>query len=443
MTPREPFVAKTKLPDAILNPPVEWQGHVVCLYPREDQFLKFQYPKPGDEGIHMIWSDCPCWSTCWNGGNKMQDALRHESVEFVLVQHPWMENDTIFADMILPASTIMECEDLGTDCLSGQFNLLYYEGKAVERVGESLPDYEIVVEVAKKLEKYGGVYEDLVARYTKNMDNQAWIEHGLANCGVPDITLDELKEKRFWASPIKEGWEDDPAGMIEFYEDPERYPLETPTGKLEYYSVALAEHFPDDDVRGPYPKWVEESDEHKERIHSERAKDYPYLLVTNHPRWRVHANCDDIPWLREISTCKVKGPDGYLYEPIWVNPADAAKHGIASGDVVAIYNERGTVLGGAIVTERLMPGAVYQDHGARIDSIKGGTGGLDRGGANNLICPSATTSNYAPGEVTNGFLVGLKKVDVFELAEQYPEQFNRDYDPAVGLIAAAYITKGD
>ena len=86
-----------------------------------------------------------------------------------------------------------------------------------------------------------------------------------------------------------------------------------------------------------------------------------------------------------------------------------------------------------------MPGALYQDHGARIDSIVAGTGGLDRGGANNLICPNATTSKNAAGEVTNSFLVGIEKVDVKALAEQYPEQFGRAYDDVNGLLAKAYI----
>lgn len=77
-----------------------------------------------------------------------------------------------------------------------------------------------------------------------------------------------------------------------------------------------------------------------------------------------------------------------------------------------VYNERGAVLGGVIVSERIMPGAVYQDHGARCDSIVLGEGGLDRGGANNLIAPTACTSNHAHGEVTSGFLVNIEKVDV-------------------------------
>ena len=182
------------------------------------------------------------------------------------------------------------------------------------------------------------------------------------------------------------------------------------------------------------PHWVEESDAHKERLSSERAKKYPYLLVSNHPHWRIHANLDDNPWTREFATCKIEGPDGYKYEPVWIHPSDATKMGVRTGDVVKLFNERGGVLGGVYVTERIMPGVVYQDHGARTDTIVGGEGGLDRGGANNLICPTATSSTHAYGEVTSGYLVGVEKVDVFELARQYPEAFSRPYDAEQGLI---------
>ena len=99
----------------------------------------------------------------------------------------------------------------------------------------------------------------------------------------------------------------------------------------------------------------------------------------------------------------------------------------------------GAVLGGVIVSERIMPGAVYQDHGARVDPVVVGERGLDRGGANNLICPTATTSKNAVGEATNGYLVNVEKVDVLKLAEEHPEAFGRDYDPACGLVATARV----
>jgi trimethylamine-N-oxide reductase (cytochrome c) len=436
------FIPKTLLPKAILSPPVQWYGHTMAGYPKEDQLQHFEFPLPGDAGVRMIWSDAPCWSTCWNGGFEFEEALRSEQVECILMQHPWMENDTLFADLILPTATFMECPDLTTDNYNGQHGMLIYEEQAVDLVGEAKSEFEAVSAVALKLQQYGGIYEGLLQRYVGEKDVDEVFREGFERSGIADrITYDQFKAQRFWCSPVRDGWEDEPAGMIAFYEDPETHPIDTLTGKLEYYSTTLAGSFPDDTVRMPYPRWIEETPEHQDRITSERAKRYPFPLMSNHPRWRVHANLDDVPWLREISTCKVRGADGYAYEPVWINPLDAERYGITHGDVVKIFNERGTVLGGAKVTERIRPGVLYQDHGARIDAIVGGRRGLDRGGANNLICTPETTSPNCVGEVTNSFLVGIEKVDPFKLAEEYPEQFARSYDPATGVIPEAYLVE--
>ncbi len=188
------------------------------------------------------------------------------------------------------------------------------------------------------------------------------------------------------------------------------------------------------------PHWIPFGETHQESLLHERAEKYPYLIISNHPRWRVHAMHDDITWLREIPTCKVKGPDGYMYEPVWINPADAKVIGVQNGDVVELYNERGGVLGGVYVTERIKAGVIYQDHGARVDPIVPGK--LDRGGANNLICPHHTTSKNAAGEVTSGFLIGVRKVDLEAMRKQYPEAFAREFDPAAGLLFKARLDGG-
>ena len=62
-----------------------------------------------------------------------------------------------------------------------------------------------------------------------------------------------MNEKGYYVVSPDPDWENIPAGLIEFYEDPERHPLSTPTGKLEFYSTGLAEHFPDDPERPPVP----------------------------------------------------------------------------------------------------------------------------------------------------------------------------------------------
>ena len=154
----------------------------------------------------------------------------------------------------------------------------------------------------------------------------------------------------------------------------------------------------------------------------------------------MHAQGDDITWTREISTMKIKGPDGYMYEPVWLNTAEAASRGIKDGDIVKIYNERGTVLGGAYVTERLMPQVAYMDHGSRWDPIIPGK--LDRGGAINTITPHNITSKNATGMVVSGFLVEVEKVTEEEMAgwmRDYPDAFNRKYDADTGVSLSGWL----
>jgi trimethylamine-N-oxide reductase (cytochrome c) len=209
----------------------------------------------------------------------------------------------------------------------------------------------------------------------------------------------------------------------------------------------LAEFFPDDKERGPYPKWIiggSEADgwQHDETLFGERAKNYPLLIVTTPMRWRHHVQGDDITWFKEIPTCKVKGYDGYLYEPCWINPVDATARSIANGDIVKIFNERGIVLAGAYITERAMPGSINIGHGAKHDPI---TTGIDRGGQTNLICPDNPVSKNCVGFVTTGYLVEVNKLDPAEMEvwkKQYPEAFSRAYDPAYGVKRESWIEGG-
>ena len=121
----------------------------------EDQFIDYQFPNPPEEGgtrLHMIWTDTPCRITCWNHGNWTIEAHRDESIEFCVAQHPWLENDCLYADIILPANTTMEVEDVLTNVRQGPpYQTCMLQEKAIEPVGESKSDYEIVLAVAEKL----------------------------------------------------------------------------------------------------------------------------------------------------------------------------------------------------------------------------------------------------------------------------------------------------
>jgi len=436
--PPPQVLPKTLIERAIFaEGPLTFYGSGAQICPTSDQFKKYTYPIPKEEGgseIHMIWSDTPCRTTCWGHGNRVAEGLRSPKIECVVVQHPWLENDTLFADIILPVNTKLEEEDFGID-RDAQYFSVFVEEKSIEPIGESKSDYEAVCEVARAM----GLFGD----YTKGRTIGEWIRIAYELSGVKDlVSWEELKEKKYYVIPTASDWEKDKPGLRAFAEDPKAHPLETPTGLLEIYSESLAKAFPCDSERPPIPKWVEQGETHNERLSSVRARKYPLLMCSNHPRWRLHAQCDDIPWTREIPTCKVKGFDGYLYEPVWLHPVEAEKRGIKTGDIVKVFNERGVVLGGAYVTERIRPQVAYMDHGARCDWIK--MGEIDRGGAINLISPMNTSSKNASGQATSGYLVEVEKLSLAEWQEwkeKYPEAFAKDYHPSSGLRFSAWVVQ--
>ena len=428
------FIPKNLIHEAILNPPISWYGCSTFVGTIEDQFVKYTYPQKGCSEVHMIWTDTPCWITCWNDSNTFIKALRSPKIEFILAQHPWLENDCLFADIILPVNTKFEEHDITSDLQSGQFYTVMQGGQCIEPLGESKSDYEAVCVIAEKL--------GLLDKYTGGKTAEEWVKISFEDSNIKDkISYEEFEKKGYYVIPTEMDWGKRPAGMREYYDDPDSHPLKTTSGKIEFYSQNLAKHFPDDIERPPVPHWIEKGQSHDERLSSRRAVSYPLILMSNHGHWRVHAQCDDIPWTREAPTCKITGPDGYKYEPLWINPRDAASRGIIAGDVVKIFNERGGVLGGAYVTERMMPGVVYMDHGARYDPIVPGE--LDRGGAINTITPHNLTSKNATGMVVSSFLVEVERTNLDDLRKQYPEAFMRIYQANSGLCFNAWIENPD
>ena len=425
--PIKQYIPKNLIHDALLNAPITWYGETSAMAMTDDQFVKYTYPAEGCSEIHMIWTDTPCWITCWNSSNDYIRGLRSEKIEFILAMHPWMENDCRFADIVLPVQTKFEEEDIDLDCMNGEYYIFLHQAKNIEAVGESKPMVEVVNMIAERF----GVKKELGGDLT--VDEQ--VKYHFNNSGVQNlVSFEEFKEKGYFVIPSDPDYDKYPVGLRNFYDNPDENPLATPSGLIEIYSERLAEHFPDDEERPPIPKWIEKGESHDERVTGERAKKYPLLQVSNHGHWRMHAQGDDISWLRECPTCKIKGPDDYLYEPLWINTQDAAARGIKSGDIVKIYNERGAVLGGAYVTERVMPGVVSMDHGARYDPIIPGE--LDRGGAINTITPHNKTSKNATGMVVSSFLVEVEKVTMAQMGrwrDEYSEATEKPYDPASGL----------
>jgi trimethylamine-N-oxide reductase (cytochrome c) len=442
------IIPKTQIQDAILNPPTFTWGTTSIGSPRTDQFIKYIYPIAEEEGgteIHMAWCDNPCRMACWNHGFGTLEAMRSEKIEFYLIQHPWFENDCILGDIILPVNTKIEEEDINTCWWSSGYYPILYEGQAIQPLGESKSDYECVAEVAKAA--FGQeAYMDYTFGVGESITDT--LKMGYEASAMKDVmSWEDFKAAGYWVNNFADGWEDDEIGQRGFYNDPTKNPLSTPTGLLEFESQGILENFPNDKERPPVPAWVTGGPEsegwwHDESQWGERHTSYPLLMVANHPRWREHVNMDDVSWIREIPMCKIKGNDGYMYEPVWISPAQAAERGIENHDLVKVYNERGIVLGAAEISERIIPGAVLMDHGSRVDMINST---IDRGGSINLICPRHGTSPNCWGEATSGYLVEVEKLAPAQMEEwrkQYPEAFAREYDPDSGLVLTSWVEGG-
>lgn len=410
------FIPRTLAAEAILHPPITWRGTTAALAETADQFVRYTFPpRPDHPGIRMIWNENGSQAGSWGHGWKWLEALRDPRIEFVVGIHPWLENDMPFSDLILPAQTIFEHEDLISVQRSDMLAMFYQEA-AIEPVGESKSDYEIHRLIGRRLgldHAFPPVDEWLRAAYDKTLARTRW-----------GIGWEEFKERKVlvYDCPTWDEWVEikqaqsfgpHDGGLRWFWRDGRG--LETPSGKIEFVSSRIANREEEHGERPPLAKWMS----HAESPDSARSHRYPLSVVANHPRMRFHVQGDDIGWIRELA--KVTGPDGYGYEPCWIHPRDAQARGIATGDVILVYNDRGGVLLGAVVTERVAPGSLCVEHGAKMDFVHYQGRMVDRGGNINLIAPSLD-EKYPDGRevkvpemIVSGFLVQAEKVDVAEI----------------------------
>jgi len=174
-------------------------------------------------------------------------------------------------------------------------------------------------------------------------------------------------------------------------------PLGTSTGLIEITSPVIAKMNYDDCPA--HPTWLEPV----EWRGSAAAAQYPLQLISSHPPGRLHSQLDNTD-LR--NTYKVGGR-----EPTVINTEDAAKRGIKSGDIVRIFNGRGQVLAGAIVSDDMMPGVILLHEGAWYDpEDPGKIGTLDKEGqANVLTLDEPLSSRFAQATIGGTTIVQVEK----------------------------------
>jgi len=235
------------------------------------------------------------------------------------VVHEQFQTDTAdYADILLPATTQLEHRDMVKPY--GHYYLVYNE-PAIAPLGEAKPNAEVFRLLARQM----GFEDDCFNDTDDDLIGQA-ISGGYAP--FDGITLDQLK-RNGWArlnlpetfAPFAEGG------------------YTTPSGKCEFYSETLEELGLD-----PVPAYIPPRESPDSA--PELAARYPLQLLSPPANSFLNSTFSHLK-----SFIKAER------QPfIQLNAADAAARGIADGEMVRVWNDRGSCQLLARISNRVKPG---------------------------------------------------------------------------------------
>ena len=294
--------------------------------------------------------------------NRTAELLGDESkVEFLVVQDNFLTPTARFADVVLPACTQFETWGVEDGWKYGDEVIV--QPKLVEPPGACRSDYRICADLAARL----GVGEP----FTEGRDERGWVEACLDEFRrrrFPELPhLDELLEANagVWSRPVHQ-----PAiAFADFRSDPERFPLATPSGRIEIFSRQLFDLGRPDEIPA-VPKYIREW-ESPFADEQGALPLFPLQAIGHHTLHRVHSTHDNNDWLEEA-----------FPQRVFINPLDASARGIRDGDEVKVFNARGALVLKCRITPRIMPGVVDVPQGAW---WKPDADGIDRGGNVNVL----------------------------------------------------------
>ena len=352
----EAFIPVARISDMLLNPnqPFDYNGRTL------------RYPD-----IKLIY---------WAGGNPFhhhQDINRLREAfnmpQTIVVHETAWTPMARFADIVLPATMTLERDDIGAAATDPR---LVAMRKVAPPIGEARDDFEIFAELAQRL----GVEQV----FTEGRDSRQWLVHlyettraALAARGLDAPDFDEFWRRGELALPSAP---DDGGFLRAFRNDPEGHRLPTPSGKIEIFSQTIAD-FGYDDCPG-HPAWLPSTEPPSER--------HPLTLIANQPATRLHSQLDFGSYSQSQ---KIDGR-----EAVRLNPADARRLGIATGDIVRLFNDRGACLAAAVLSDQVMEGVIHLPTGAWYDPEPGPNGQpLCMHGNPNVLTRDVGTSKLAQG----------------------------------------------
>ncbi|MBL4294444.1 trimethylamine-N-oxide reductase TorA [Vibrio fluvialis] len=320
--------------------------------------------------------------------NKMKRAFQKlETV--VTIDFNWTATCR-FSDIVLPACTQWERNDIDSyGSYSGKGLIAMH--RLVDPMFQSRTDFEIMTELTRRF----GRHEE----FTRGMDEMEWVRSLYNDCKKANEGKFEMPEfDEFWEQSVLEFGEGKPwVRHADFRKDPEINALGTPSGFIEITSRKIGrygyEHCQE------HPMWFEKT----ERSHGGPGSDkYPFWLQSCHPDKRLHSQMCESEAFR--ATYAVQGR-----EPVYINPMDAKAKGIKAGDLVRVFNGRGQLLAGAVLSDSYPRGVIRIEEGAWYGPLSEKEGAICTYGDPNTLTLDLGTSELAQATSANTCIVDFEK----------------------------------
>lgn len=417
-------LSRLRIPEAILEGKAE--GYPTDPRSVERQFAKFAYPSPGHSPIRMMYKYGGSHFGTIMESNRLAKAYQAENLEFVVNQSIWDEGEVRFADIILPACTNFERWDIGewANCAGysmhneGQVNhrVVTLQHKCIEPLGESRSDFQIFLDVSKRL--------GMGAYFAEGRTELDWCKMIFEASDVAKkISWRKFLKKGYYVVPgekdeklraptsfrwFAEGRKKDvpePHPLPSEYREGYGHGLQTRSGKIEFESSSL-KAFGKDPQRPPLNEYIPSWEG---RSTSELTGRFPLQLISPHPRYSFHTHQDgkdsfinDIPGHRLLV-------DGWYYWIARIHPDDAHARGISNRDLVRLHNDRGAVICAAVVTERIRQGVVHAYESSAVYSPLGRPGESDeRGGCVNTLTSKRYQTEFTNASAPNSCLIEVE-----------------------------------
>ena len=369
------------------------------------------------EGVERRYPDIRL--VYWAGGNPYhhhQDLRRLERAwraqpETIVVQDPMWTATALRADIVLPASTSIERNDLAGNRRS---DMMVAMKQAIAPLGQSRSDFDIFSALAARL----GVGD----AFTEGRDEMQWLRH------LYELTRTDARERFGMQMPAFEAfWEQGVAEVPTLKEhvylagyraDPLAKPLKTESGRIELGSERLARWAYEDCP--PHPAWLPA----EEWLDDQAVAQGWFHMLSPQPEGRLHSQ------LVHAGPSAQRMPDGR--ERLRMHPADAAKLGLADDTAVRVFNERGSCIAHLQCTDAIRPGVVALPTGAWF-TPDAHDEALDLAGNANLLTRDVRTSRLGQGCAAHSCLV---RVEAWRGDAQVPAQL---YDARLVEMTQAVV----